>query len=104
MHELRSPLSVIQGTSQGFLDGVIPADPEHAAVIRDEAALLGKLITDLRDLALAEAGELRLERKPIDVAELVSQAVGVLLPRARESGVEVEGARCAGPAAVPGRP
>ena len=92
VHELRSPLSVIQGTSQGFLDGVIPADPEHAAVIRDEAALLGKLITDLRDLALAEAGELRLERKPIDVAELVSQAVGVLLPRARESGVEVEGA------------
>jgi len=92
VHELRSPLSVIQGTSQGFLDGVIPADPEHAAVIRDEAALLSKLITDLRDLALAEAGELRLDRKPIDVAELVSQAVGVLLPRAREDGVEVEGA------------
>jgi signal transduction histidine kinase len=90
VHELRSPLSVIQGTAQGFLDGVIPADPEHAAVIRDEAALLGKLITDLRDLALAEAGELRLERKPADVAELVRQTVAGLLPRARESGVEVE--------------
>ena len=90
VHELRSPLSVIQGTAQGFLDGVLPADPEHAAVIRDEAALLGKLITDLRDLALAEAGELRLERKPADVAELVRQAVAGLLPRARGSGVEVE--------------
>jgi len=90
VHELRSPLSVIQGTAQGFLDGVIPADPEHAAVIRDEAALLSKLITDLRDLALAEAGELRLERKPADVAELVRQAVAGLLPRARGSGVEVE--------------
>ena len=84
VHELRSPLSVIQGTAQGFLDGVIPADPEHAAVIRDEAALLGKLITDLRDLALAEVGELRLERKPADVTELVRQAVAGLLPRAED--------------------
>ncbi len=90
VHELRSPLSVIQGTAQGFLDGVIPADAEHAAVIHDEAALLSKLITDLRDLALAEAGELRLERGPVDVAELMQQAAGAVLPRARESGVEVE--------------
>jgi len=90
VHELRSPLSVIQGTAQGFLDGVIPADAEHAAFIHDEAALLSKLITDLRDLALAEAGELRLERQPADIAELVRQAVAGLLPRAREAGVEVE--------------
>ena len=90
VHELRSPLSVIQGTAQGFLDGVIPADAEHAAVIHDEAALLSKLITDLRDLALAEAGELRLERQPADIAELVRQAVAGLLPRAQGSGVEVE--------------
>jgi len=90
VHELRSPLSVIQGTAQGFLDGVIPADAEHAAVIHDEAALLSKLITDLRDLALAEAGELRLERKPVDVAELMQQAAGAVLPRASEKGIGLE--------------
>jgi len=97
VHELRSPLSVIQGTAQGFLDGVIPADAEHAAVIHDEAALLSKLITDLRDLALAEAGELRLEREPADVGELVRQAVAGLLPRAREVGVEVDVVAAPGP-------
>jgi signal transduction histidine kinase len=90
VHELRTPLSVIQGTAQGFVDGVIPADAAHAAVIRDEASLLNKLITDLRDIALAESGELRLERKPADLTELARQAVATVEPRAKEKGVEVE--------------
>ena len=89
-HELRSPLAVIQGTAQGFIDGVIPADREHAAVIRDEAALLSKLITDLRDIALAESGELRLERAPVDLAELARQAVARALPQANEAGVTLD--------------
>ncbi|MDI6858189.1 MAG: HAMP domain-containing sensor histidine kinase [Dehalococcoidia bacterium] len=89
-HELRSPLAVIQGTAQGFIDGVIPADQEHAAVIRDEAALLSKLITDLRDIALAESGELRLERAPTDLAELARQAVTRALPQAQQAGVTLD--------------
>lgn len=95
-HELRTPLSVIQGTAQGFLDGVIPPDQEHASVIRDEATLLGKLITDLRDLSLAEAGELRLERKPSDLGELVRQAAAGVQHRAREQGIDLEAAAPAG--------
>ncbi len=95
-HELRTPLSVIQGTAQGFLDGVIPPDQEHAAVVRDEATLLSKLITDLRDLSLAEAGELRLERKPSDVGELVRQAAAGVRHRAREQGIDLEVAAPAG--------
>jgi len=90
VHELRTPLSVIQGTAQGFVDGVIPADAAHAGIIRDEASLLNKLITDLRDIALAESGELRLEKKPANLADLARQAVGVRQPRAKEKGVVVE--------------
>jgi len=89
-HELRTPLSVIQGTAQGFLDGVIQPDQEHAAVIRDEAELLSKLITDLRDLSLAEAGELRLERRPTDLGELARQAAAAVQHRAQKQGVEIE--------------
>jgi len=90
VHELRTPLSVIQGTAQGFLDGVIAPDAEHASVIRNEALLLGKLITDLRDLSLAEAGELHLEKRPSDLGELVRQAAAAVQHRARELGIELE--------------
>jgi signal transduction histidine kinase len=90
VHELRTPLSVIQGTAQGFVDGVIPADAAHAGIICDEASLLNKLITDLRDIALAESGELRLEKKPADMADLARQAASAVRPRAREKGVELE--------------
>jgi len=90
VHELRTPLSVIQGTAQGFVDGVIPADAAHAGIICDEASLLNKLITDLRDIALAESGELRLEKKPADMADLARQAASAVQPRAREKGVELE--------------
>jgi signal transduction histidine kinase len=90
VHELRTPLSVIQGTAQGFVDGVIPADVAHARIIRDEASLLNKLITDLRDIALAESGELRLERKPADLADLARQAMAAVQPRAKDKGIEME--------------
>jgi len=89
-HELRTPLSVIQGTAQGFLDGVIQPDQDHAAVIRDEAELLGKLIADLRDLSLAEAGELRLERRPADLGELARQAAAAVQHRTQKQGIEIE--------------
>ena len=90
VHELRTPLSVIQGTAQGFLDGVIAADAAHAGIIRDEASLLNKLITDLRDIALAESGELRLEKRPANLAALARQAARTVQPRATEKGVELE--------------
>jgi signal transduction histidine kinase len=90
VHDLRTPLSVIQGTAQGFLDGVIAADATHAGIIRDEASLLNKLITDLRDIALAESGEVRLEKRPADLTDLARQAAGAVQPRAREKGVELE--------------
>ncbi len=55
-HEMRTPLTVIQGNLEGMLDGVYPADKAHLRIALDETALLSRLIDDLRTLALAEAG------------------------------------------------
>jgi len=74
-HELRTPLSVIQGNLEALLDGVFPLDREHVAAVHEETLLLSRLVSDLRDLALAEAGELRLELSATDVAEVIARTV-----------------------------
>jgi two-component system OmpR family sensor kinase/two-component system sensor histidine kinase BaeS len=73
-HELRTPLSVIQGKIEGVLDGVYPATPEHLEPILEETKLLAHLVDDLRVLALAEAGQLSLNRQAVDVADLLRDA------------------------------
>lgn len=86
-HELRTPLSVIQGNLEALLDGVFPLDREHVAAVHEETLLLNRLVSDLRDLALAEAGELRLERSPTAVAEMITQTVEGFQAQASEKGV-----------------
>jgi signal transduction histidine kinase len=86
-HELRTPLSVIRGHVEALQDGVFALSPENIAPIHDQSLLLGRLVDDLRDLALAEAGRLPLERAEVDLAGLVRRVVGAFQPRAREKGL-----------------
>jgi len=48
-HELRNPLSIVQGNLEAWLDGVIKPTPEQIASVYDETVLLNRLITDLRN-------------------------------------------------------
>jgi signal transduction histidine kinase len=86
-HELRTPLSVIQGKIEGVLDGVYPAVPEHLEPILEETKLLAHLVEDLRLLALAETGQLALERQPLDVGDLLRDAQVNFSPQADDRGV-----------------
>lgn len=88
-HELRTPLTVIQGNLEAMLDGVLPASPQEIATLRDEAALLTRLVSDLRLLSLAEAGQLKLERVKIDPAELIMRAVEPFRLQAQSSQIEL---------------
>ncbi len=89
-HELRTPLSVIQANLEAMLDGVLPATPQEIASLRDEVALLARLVADLRLLSLAEAGQLKLERAETDLGALVSRMVERMRPRAEVSGIALE--------------
>jgi signal transduction histidine kinase len=86
-HELRTPLSVLQGRLEGLLDGVYPRDDAQLAALVDETHVLSRLIEDLRTLALADAGALRLERESTDVAALVRDTVLAFQPEAARLGV-----------------
>jgi len=74
-HELRTPLTVIEGTVDGILDGVFQPDPERLNAIKEQAKLLARLTGDLRDLSLAESGQLNLDLSPTDVVALVRRVV-----------------------------
>lgn len=70
-HELRTPLTIIQGTVDGIKDGVFQPDKEHLDSIKEQTVLLTHLVNDLRDLSLAESGQLKLELQPADMVKLV---------------------------------
>ena len=86
-HELRTPLSVIQGNLRAILDEVYPLEQAEIAVLYDETRLLSRLVDDLRELALAEAGQLRLERQPVAPSDVVNRAVAAARAQASARGI-----------------
>ena len=88
-HELRTPLTIIQGNIQAILEGVYPLEMAQMAGLYDETRLLTRLVDDLHDLALADAGQLRLERTRVNVSDLARTAVGQFDPVAEAAGVKL---------------
>lgn len=88
-HELRTPVTVLQGTLEGVIDGVFPVDVNRLHVLLDETHVLSRLIDDLRTLALAESGVLPLERESTDVARLVADVVRSFANSADARGVRL---------------
>ena len=86
-HELRTPLTVVQGNLEGLLDGVYPRDDAHLAPILEETRVLSRLVDDLRMLALAESGALKLQKEPTDVGILLSEAAASFRAQADAAGV-----------------
>jgi two-component system OmpR family sensor kinase/two-component system sensor histidine kinase BaeS len=86
-HELRTPLSVIQGNLQAILDDVYPMDKTEIAAIYDETLILNRLINDLRELAQAEAGQLSLNVQPTDLASLIETGADAFAELSREKNV-----------------
>jgi signal transduction histidine kinase len=70
-HELRTPLAVQRAHLEAIQDGVEKATPETLQTLLEQNQQLTRLVNDLRTLALAEAGELRLEKQPLDPAEVL---------------------------------
>jgi signal transduction histidine kinase len=92
-HELKTPLTSIQGFAQAMLDGAV-ADGEarnHAAgVIFEESDRLRRLVEDLLDLARIDAGQIEFKRQPVDMSALLGRVVDKLVLPAKEKGVVLE--------------
>ncbi len=86
-HDLRTPLSLLLGYTEALQDGKLPGDSTNYAVMHDAAQQLQRLVDDLNMLALADAGELPLTRRPADPKALLERSALTFLPRAEAQGV-----------------
>jgi signal transduction histidine kinase len=81
-HELRTPLAVQRANLEALQDGVYPLTTDNLAPVIEQNHLLTHLVEDLRTLALADAGQIELERTPTDLTALVRRVVERFLPQA----------------------
>ena len=88
-HELRTPLSNIQGYLEAIRDGVVEPDDTTIRSLNEEAALLSRLVNELQELSLAEAGELKLVYQAEDIIELIRQAVDPWQPQSKIKGISL---------------
>lgn len=72
-HELRTPLAILRGNLESLQEGVIEASPEVVISLHDEVMRISRLVNELQDISLADAGELRLNRRETSVEELIEK-------------------------------
>jgi len=89
-HELRTPLSVLQGNLRALLDGVYPLKQEEIARLYDQTRLLSRLVNDLHELSQAEAKKLPFHMDAIDLVDVVRHVAGIFEPIANERQVQLQ--------------
>lgn len=89
-HELRTPLSNIRGYLEALQDGLVQPNADVIASLHEETMLLNRLVDDLQELALAEAGQLTLVKQPTYIEEVVRRAVNLVGSRVDEKGLLVQ--------------
>lgn len=77
-HELRTPLSNIKGYLEATLDGIVQADETTIRKLDEETTILTRLVSDLQELSLAEAGELKLQRETTDIGKIINNSIEVM--------------------------
>lgn len=91
-HDLKTPLTSIQGFAQAILDGTAD-DPEAARqaadVIYNEAGRMHRMVLELLELARLDSGVVVLERKPLDLGEMLQGIVEKFTPQARGAQVNL---------------
>lgn len=88
-HELRTPLSNIRGYLEAIQDGLTDPSKEIINSLHEEVMLLNRLVEDLQELALAEAGKLDLKPMPVELSSIVDKSIIALQPKIQEKQIKI---------------
>ncbi|MFL6660231.1 MAG: ATP-binding protein [Massilia sp.] len=103
-HELRTPLTVIRGEIEALIDGIRKADPAALQSLHAEVLHLNKLVDDLHQLTLADAGDLHFDWQQVNLASLLAPLVQRYQSRAAAAGIDLKANLEGGPSMVKADP
>ena len=89
-HELRTPVTVIEGNLQAMLDGVYDRSDETLRSTLDRAEGLHRLVEDIRDLSLADVGKLDLSVERVALGRVLEDAASGMQSQAQAKGLSLE--------------
>lgn len=91
-HDLKTPLTSIQGFAQAILDGTAQdpqASKQAAEVIYKEAGTMHRMVLDLLELARLDSGVMSFERSQLEMGDILRGVVEKFTPQARDAGVQL---------------
>lgn len=91
-HELKTPLTSIQGFVEGILDNVITSKEDvsrYLTIVVDEVNRLARLVNDLLEMSRLDSGEYRLMLEPVSLPRLVAKTVDKVLPQTDQQGISI---------------
>jgi len=89
-HELRTPLAAVRSALEGLRDGLFEPSSATFASLHDRVLLLTRLVGDLHQLALADAGQLSIERRATRLDAIVEGIVETVGFQIEDSGLTLE--------------
>ncbi|MEW6402164.1 MAG: ATP-binding protein [Chloroflexota bacterium] len=88
-HELRTPLTVLEGNLRAVLDHVYTLEEAEVANLYGQTRHLIRLVNDLREISLAESGQMALEKMPTDFNILIAETMQALEPLSAEKQIQM---------------
>lgn len=88
-HELRTPLTIVRGKLDLLQQSGQPIEPTDLLPVQDELIRLTRLVGDLHQLSLAEAGKLQLDVKSCDMTKLLQRLIDRISPETEDKALIV---------------
>ncbi len=89
-HELRTPIAAVRSALEGLRDGLIEPTPETLASLHDKILLTTRLVRDLHQLTLADAGRLSIQKSPCRIGEIVDTIIETIGAQLEDSSVRLD--------------